>query len=103
LKIVKTILLKVYEPNKEKREFLDVTLRLYGEVLKFYLSVIRKAGIYKVASLSRKQASTFLESITVSTKFHPNPEFSIEEQIKVPVQTNIRRSAILRFQSQKLV
>jgi len=96
LKAIKTVLLKVYEPNKEKRESLETTLQFYGEVLRFYLSIIRKAGIYRVASLNRKQALTFLESITVSTKAHPNPEFPIEESIKTPVQVGIRRSAINR-------
>lgn len=94
MKAIKTVLLKVYEPNKEKRDFLETTLQLYGEVLKFYLSVIRKAGIYRVVSLRKEQALTFLESITVSTKAHPNPEFPIEESIKTPVQVGIRRSAI---------
>jgi len=60
------------------------------------VKVIRKAGIYRIISLSKKQALTFLESITVSTKAHPNPPFPIEEKIKTPVQTNIRRSAINR-------
>ncbi len=96
MRIVKTVLLKIYKPNKEKRELLDRTLSLYAEVLKFYLEVIRKAGIYRIISLSKKQALTFLESITVSTKAHPNPPFPIEEKIKTPVQTNIRRSAINR-------
>jgi hypothetical protein len=41
LKVVKTVLLKVYEPNKEKKKALDRTLSLYAEVLKFYLEVIR--------------------------------------------------------------
>ncbi|MEO2083385.1 MAG: hypothetical protein ABGX12_05135 [Desulfurobacteriaceae bacterium] len=94
MKVVKTVLLRVYEPNKEKRELLDRTLSLYAEVLKFYLEAIRKAGIYRVVSLSKKRALTFLESITVSTKTHPNPPYSIEETIKTSVQTNIRRSAI---------
>ena len=94
MKIVKTVLLKVYEPNKEKKEALDRTLSLYAEVLKFYLEVIKKAGIYRVVSLRKKQALTFLESITVSTKSHPNPPYPIGETIKTPVQTNIRRSAI---------
>ncbi|GEM_PF-2275033 len=94
MKVVKTVLLRVYEPNKEKRELLDRTFFLYAEVLKFYLEVIRKAGIYRVVSLSKKRALTFLESITVSTKSHPNPSYPIEEAIKTPVQTNIRRSAI---------
>lgn len=94
MKAIKTVLLKVYEPNKEKRELLEITLQLYGEVLRFYLSVIRKTGIYRVASLRKEQALTFLESITVSTKAHPNPEFPIEESIKTPVQVSIRRSAI---------
>ena len=94
MKVVKTVLIKVYEPNKEKRELLNRTLSLYAEVLKFYLEVIRKAGIYRIISLSKKQALTFLESITVSTKAHPNPQFPIGEKIKTPVQTNIRRSAI---------
>ncbi len=94
MKAIKTVLLKIYEPNKEKKELLEATLQLYGEVLRFYLSIIRKAGIYRVASLNRKQALTFLESITVSTKAHPNPEFPIEKCIKTPVQVSIRRSAI---------
>jgi len=94
LKVVKTVLLKVYEPNKEKREFLDRTLSLYAEVLKFYLNVIKKVGIYRVVSLSKKEALTFLERITVSTKAHPNPLYPIEKAIKTPVQTSIRRSAI---------
>ena len=94
MKVVKTVLLKVYEPNKEKREALDRILSLYADVLVFYLEVIRKAGIYRVVSLKKEQALTFLESITISTKAHPDPQFPIEEKIKTPVQTNIRRSAI---------
>jgi IS605 OrfB family transposase len=94
LKVVKTVLLKVYEPNKEKREALERTLSLYADILVFYLNVIRKAGIYRVVSLKKEQALTFLESITISTKAHPNPQFPIEEKIKTPVQTNLRRSAI---------
>ncbi|TCK06623.1 hypothetical protein [Phorcysia thermohydrogeniphila] len=54
MKVVKTVLLKIYEPNKEKRESLDRRLSLYAEVLKFYLEVIEKAGIYRVASLDKK-------------------------------------------------
>jgi len=94
LKVVKTVLLKVYEPNKEKVEAFDRTLSLYAEVLNFYLDVIRKAGIYRIVSLSKKEALTFLESITVSTKAHPNPPYPIEKAVKTPVQTSIRRSAI---------
>ena len=94
MKVVKTVLLKVYEANKEKREALERTFSLYADILVFYLNVIRKAGIYRVVSLKKEQALTFLESITISTKAHPNPQFPIEEKIKAPVQTNLRRSAI---------
>ena len=59
MKVVKTVLLKIVEPNKEKKRLLDETLSLYAEVLKFYLEVIRKAGIYRVVSL-RKKTSTYI-------------------------------------------
>lgn len=90
MKIHKTLLLKIYEPNKKKQEHLDNTINLYAKVLNFYLEVILKVGIYYIANLSNKEALTYLEEITVPTKKHPNPKYPIFEG----VQTNIRRSAI---------
>ena len=90
MKIHKTLLLKIHEPNKAKKEYLQNTIDLYARVLNFYLSVIDKIGKYHIASLDNKQALTYLEEQTVSTKKHPNPMYPIFEG----VQTNIRRSAI---------
>jgi len=93
LKIVKTVLLKVYEPNKEKKEALDRTLSLYAEVLKFYLEVIKKAGIYRVVSLRKNKHSRFLKAkqfqqklLLTPYKFKPEgnrltvEKFTVEEK-----------------------
>jgi len=90
MKIHKTLLLKIHEPNKAKKEYLQNTIDLYARVLNFYLSVIDKIGKYHIASLTNKEALTYLEEQTVSTKKHPNPKYPIFEG----AQTNIRRSAI---------
>ena len=90
MKIYKSLLLKIYEPNKTKKEYLQNTINLYAKVLNFYLFVIEKLGIYYIASLENKEALTFLEEETIQTKKHPNPKYPIFEG----VQTNIRRSAI---------
>ncbi len=90
MKIHKTLLLKIYEPNKKKQKYLDNTIDLYAKILNFYLKVIQEAGIYYIASLKNKEALTYLEEITVPTKKHPNPKYPIFEG----VQVNIRRSAI---------
>ena len=90
MKLHKTLLLKVDEPNKNKLEKLRLTLELYSRVLLFYLDVIPKLGMYRIASMSNKEALTFLEKHTVPTKAHPNPEYPVFSG----VQTNIRRSAI---------
>lgn len=90
MKIHKTLLLKIYEPNEKKQEYLNNTIDLYAKVLNFYIEVISKVGIYYIASLSNKEALTYLEEITIPTKKHPNPKYPIFKGI----QTNIRRSAI---------
>ncbi len=90
MKIHKTLLLKIYEPNKTKKYHLQNTINLYAKVLNFYLLFIEKLGMYYIASLEKKEALTSLEEETVPTKKHPNPKFPIFDG----VQTNIRRSAI---------
>ena len=75
MKIHKTLLLKIHEPNKAKKEYLQNTIDLYARVLNFYLSVIDKIGEYHIASLTNKEALTYLEEQTVSTKKHPNPRY----------------------------
>ncbi len=89
-KIHKTLLLKVAEANEGKRQKLENTIDLYAKVLKFYLEVIPKLGMYRIASMSNKEALTFLEFLTVPTKTHPNPPHPIFSGVR----TNIRRSAI---------
>ncbi len=90
MKIHKTLLLKIEEPNKEKKKKLENTLELYARTLRFYLEVIPKLGMYHIASMKSKEALTLLEFHTVPTKAHPNPPYPIFSG----VQTNIRRSAI---------
>ncbi len=90
MKLHKTLLLKIVEPNEGKRKKLENTIELYAKVLKFYLGVIPKLGMYRIASMDSKSALTFLEFNTVPTKTHPNPLYPIFGG----VQTNIRRSAI---------
>lgn len=90
MKLHKTLLLKVQSPNVGKKEKLEKTIKLYSEVLKFYLEVIPKLGMYHIASMSNKSALSFLEFNTVPTQAHPNPKYPIFSG----VQTNIRRSAI---------
>ncbi len=58
MKIHKTLLLKIYEPNKAKKEYLQNTINLYAKTLNFYLSVIDKIGKYHIASLTKKEALT---------------------------------------------
>jgi len=90
MKLHKTVLLKISEPNKGKLKRLKLTTELYLRVLIFYLDVIPRLGMYRIASMSNKKALQFLEIHTVSTKAHPAPKFPIFSG----VQTNIRRSAI---------
>ena len=90
MKIHKTLLLKIAEPNKEKKKKLENTLELYARTLRFYLEVIPKLGMYHIVSMKSKEALTLLEFHTVPTKAHPNPPYPIFSG----VQTNIRRSAI---------
>ncbi|EDP74825.1 hypothetical protein [Hydrogenivirga sp. 128-5-R1-1] len=90
MKLHKTLLIKVVEPNKGKRQKLENTINLYAEVLKFYLEVILKLGMYRIACMDSKSALTFLEENTVPTKAHPQPPYPIF----LGVQTSIRRSAI---------
>ncbi len=89
-KIHKTLLLKITEANEGKKRKLENTINLYAEVLKFYLEVIPKLGMYRIASMTNKEALTFVEFHTVLTKAHPDPPYPIFSG----VQTNIRRSAI---------
>ena len=56
MKLHKTLLLKIVEPNKGKRQKLENTINLYAEVLKFYLDVIPKLGMYLIASMDNKSA-----------------------------------------------
>ncbi|AAC07952.1 hypothetical protein [Aquifex aeolicus] len=99
--IKKTVLLKVYEPNKGKKECLDRVIDLYAKTLDFYLDVIKKAGIYRIVALARKKkerksgrksnyALNLLEKLTVPTQAHPNPLYPIPFSVRV----DIRRSAI---------
>ncbi|SMP07936.1 hypothetical protein SAMN06264868_10584, partial [Venenivibrio stagnispumantis] len=90
MKIHKTLLLKIYEPNKAKREYLDNIINVYAKTLNFYLDAIKNLGMFYIASLDNKQALTYLEYQTVKTSTHPNPKYPIFDG----VQTNIRRSAI---------
>ncbi len=90
MKLHKTLLLKIVEPNKGKRQKLEKTIKLYAKVLKFYLEVIPKLGMYLIASMDSKSALTFLEFHTVPTEAHPNPPYPIFSG----VQVGIRRSAI---------
>jgi len=90
MKIHKTLLLKIYEPNKAKRDYLENIINIYAKVLNFYLEAIKNLGMFYIASLDNKQALTYLEYQTVKTSTHPNPKYPIFEG----VQTNIRRSAI---------
>jgi len=90
MKLHRTVLLKISEPNKGKLRKLKLTIELYHKVLLFYLDVILRLGMYRIASMSNKEALSFLERHTVSTKAHPAPKFPIFSG----VQTNIRRSAI---------
>lgn len=99
--VIKTILLKIYEPNKEKRKSLEKVIELYAKTLNFYLEVIKKAGIYRVVAVARKKkngktgkknnyALNLLEELTVSTKLHPNPPYPLPFSVRV----DLRRSAI---------
>ena len=90
MKLHKTLTLKIVEPNKGKRQKLEKTIKLYAKVLEFYLEVIPKLGMYRIASMDKKSALTFLEFHTIPTKAHPNPPYPIFSG----VQTGIRRSAI---------
>ena len=90
MKLHRTVLLKISEPNKGKLRKLKLTIELYHKVLLFYLDVIPRLGMYRMASMSNKEALSFLERHTVSTKAHPVPKFPIFSG----VQANIRRSAI---------
>jgi len=90
MKIHKTLLLKIYEPNKAKREYLDNIIKLYAKTLNFYLEAIKNLGMFYIASLDKKEALTYLEYQTIKTSTHPNPKYPIFDG----VQTNIRRSAI---------
>ena len=92
MKIHKTLLLKIEEPNEGKKKKLENTLELYAKTLRFYLEVIPRLGMYHIASMKSKEALTFLEYHTVPTKAHPSPSYPIFSG----VQTNIRRSAINR-------
>jgi IS605 OrfB family transposase len=92
MKVNKTILLKISEPNKEKLNSLIRIINIYKELICFYLLVIYNYQKFKIYSLSKKSALSYLEKITISTKAHPNPLFPLINQSKY--QTNIRRSAI---------
>ena len=90
MKLHKTVLLKISEANKGKLKRLKLTTELYHRVLLFYLDVIPRLGMYRIASMSKREALTFLEYHTVPTKAHPDPKYPIFPG----VQVNIRRSAI---------
>ncbi|GAB6072163.1 hypothetical protein JCM14244_05400 [Venenivibrio stagnispumantis] len=60
MKIHKTLLLKIYEPNKAKREYLDNIISIYAKTLNFYLDAIKNLGMFYIASLDNKQALTYL-------------------------------------------
>ena len=47
MKLHKTVLLKISEPNKGKLKRLKLTTELYHRVLLFYLDVIPRLGIYE--------------------------------------------------------
>jgi len=90
MKIHKTLTLKIYEPNKLKKEYLNNTISLYAKTLTFYLNAIKNLGMFYIASLDGKQALTYLEFNTVKTLAHPNPKYPIFDG----VQVGIRRTAI---------
>ncbi len=90
MKIHRTLTLKIYEPNKSKKECLNNTISLYAKTLIFYLNAIKNLGMFYIASLDNKQALTYLEFNTVKTLTHPNPKYPIFDG----VQVGIRRTAI---------
>ena len=90
MRLHKTLILKIAEPNEGKKQKLENIIDLYAGVLRFYLEVILRLGMYRIASLDQKSALTLLEFYTVPTKAHPDPAYPIFPG----VQTGIRRSAI---------
>jgi len=93
-RIVKTVLVKIYEPNKGKLESLDRIIDTFSQAVNFYLDVINKLGKYHIIHIAKKQGKfvlNYLERETIASKKHPFPKYPIN--IK-GLNTDLRRSAI---------
>ena len=93
-KIVKTVSVKVYEPNKGKLESLDRIIGTFSQAVNFYLDVINKLGKYHIFNIAKTQGKfvlNYLEAETIVSKKHPKPKYPIN--IK-GLNTDLRRSAI---------
>jgi IS605 OrfB family transposase len=107
-KAIKTIKLKIVNPNKGKEDALKSTIEIFNSVLKTFLDltlqhqeiltqekeyVSKKTGeIYK-RNLTSREILTEIEKISFKSKSHPNPQIDIKG-LYPSFPTSLRRSCI---------
>jgi len=105
---IKTIKIKIVNPNKGKENALESTLEILNQVLLSYIdltqkhrsllslkkeSVNRKTGEVRFRSLYNSEILTELEKLSLPTYAHPQTEISIKSLFP-GLPTNQRRSCI---------
>jgi IS605 OrfB family transposase len=105
---IKTIKIKIINPNKGKEEALESTLEILNQVLSSYIDltlqhlslltsykeyVNKKTGEVRIRVLYNSEILTELEKLSLSTKAHPDVSINIHSLFP-GLPTNLRRSCI---------
>lgn len=93
---IKTIKIKIVNPNKGKKDALYLTVSYLNRVLETYQSLTlqhqelfqiekeslnKKTGEVRKRKLSNSEILTFLEKLSLPTKAHPHTEININEHV----------------------
>ena len=107
-KAIKTIKVKIHNPNKGKEEALNRTVEILNKVLATYIDltlannhlfslqkecVSKKTGEIYTRNLTSREILTEIEKISFKSKAHPNPEIDVHT-LYPSLETSFRRSCI---------
>jgi len=106
-KAIKTIKVKIHNPNKGKEEALNQTVDILNEVLATYIDLtlansyllslqkecVKKTGVCFTRNLTSREILSEIEKISFSSPAHPNPQLDIKA-LYPSLDTSLRRSCI---------